>query len=112
MIKHAILAFEFYRAHDNLARLEQVGDRSLDDVLALFRDLDSLELALYGQIVKQRLSVIRNPAEQGGGEPNREGHPAVPFHPFVVAGSHWERIETTKQLETEVRNCLTRLRLG
>lgn len=59
LIKHAVLAFEFYRAQDNLARLEEVEDRGPNAVLALFRDLDSLEQTLYGQIVQKCLSVIR-----------------------------------------------------
>ena len=107
LIKHAILAFEFYRAHDNLARLEHIGDQSLDDVLALFRDLDSLELALYGQIVQQRLSVIR--ALQDKVEANRieKDIQKFLFDHLWLLDPHWERIDSTRYRKPKSGKCST-----
>ena len=112
LIKHAILAFEFYRAHDNLARLKHVGDRSLDDVLALFRDLDSLELALYGQIVQHRLAIVR--ALQAMVEENRieKDIQKYIFNHLWLLDPHWERIETTAYMESEVGKLFDEIEAG
>ena len=58
LIKHAVLAFEFYRANENLEKLENIAADNLQAALDIFEDLDSLESNLYGQIVRQRLKVI------------------------------------------------------
>lgn len=102
LIKHAILAFEFYRAHDNLAQLEKVGDRSLGDVLALFQDLDNLELALYGQIVRHRLSIIRVLGDKVSNNEIERNIQEYIFNHLWLLDPHWERIETTAYMETEV----------
>jgi len=102
LIKHAILAFEFYRAHDNLARLEHVGDRSLDDVLVLFRDLDSLELALYGQIVQHRLSIIRTLQTKVEANRIEKDIQNFLFDHLWLLDPHWERIDSTGYMEAEV----------
>ena len=112
LIKHAILAFEFYRAHDNLARLEHVGDRSLDDVLALFRDLDSLELALYGQIVQHRLSIVRTLRAMVEENRIEKDIQKYIFTHLWLLDPHWERIETTSYMEEEVGKLFDEIEAG
>ena len=46
LIKHAVLAFEFYRWNQNLDRLEAIDDRNLEAVIDMFRELDVLEANL------------------------------------------------------------------
>lgn len=102
LIKHAILAFEFFRAHDNLTRLESVGDQSLDVVLDMIQDLDSLELALYGQIVQQRLSVIRMLQDKVENDEYEKDIQKLVFDHLWLLDPHWERIESTEYMETQV----------
>jgi len=59
LVKHAILAFEFYRANSSLEQLDTFSDNNIDGLIKVFSQLDSLETNLYGQIVQQRISVIR-----------------------------------------------------
>jgi hypothetical protein len=64
LIKHAVLGFEFYRLHTNLEALEGISDDNLVTALDLFQELDGLEANLYGQIVQQRIEVIKTLQEK------------------------------------------------
>ena len=112
LIKHAVLAFEFYRAQDNLAQLEKVEDQGLTAVLALFQDLDSLEQSLYGQIVQQRLSVIRI-LERMTEDNAYEGElQKYIFDHLWLLDPHWERIETTAFMERSVKKVFANIDAG
>ena len=102
LIKHAILAFEFYRAHQWLERLERIGDQNLPTVLETFQELDSLEAALYGQIVEQRLAVIRTLQEKVDANELEKVIQKYIFNHLWLLDPHWERIETTALMETRV----------
>lgn len=58
LLKASILAFESYRRKEELDRLEQMKDESVEHVLDIFRSIDDLELSYYGQIVKLRIGII------------------------------------------------------
>src|SRR4051812_7886860 len=64
LIKHAVLGFEFYRLHENLDALEEISDDNLPAAFGIFQQLDSLEANLYGQIVQQRIKVIKTLQEK------------------------------------------------
>ena len=102
LIKHAILAFEFHRAHQRLERLERIGDQNLPTVLETFQELDSLEAALYGQIVEQRLAVIRTLQEKVDDNELEKVIQKYIFNHLWLLDPHWERIETTALMETRV----------
>ena len=59
LLKASILAFESYRRKEELDRLENIKDESLEHIIEIFQNIDDLELSYYGQIVKTRLEVIR-----------------------------------------------------
>ena len=102
LIKHAILAFEFYRAHQRLERLERIGDQNLPTVLETFQELDSLEAALYGQIVEQRLAVIRTLQEKVDANEREKVIQEYIFNHLWLLDPHWERVEATEIMETRV----------
>ena len=102
LIKHAILAFEFYRAHQWLERLERIGDQNLPTVLETFQELDSLEAALYGQIVEQRLAVIRTLQEKVDANELEKVIQKYIFNHLWLLDPHWERVEATALMETRV----------
>lgn len=58
LLKASILAFESYRRKEELDRLEEIKDESVEHILDIFRSIDDLELSYYGQIVKLRIGVI------------------------------------------------------
>lgn len=58
LLKASILAFESYRHKEELGKLDNIKDESLDQVLLIFRNIDDLEVSYYGQIVRGRLNVI------------------------------------------------------
>lgn len=58
LLKASILAFESYRRKEQLDFLDELTDQSIEPILKVFDDVDSLALSYYGQIVKMRLKVI------------------------------------------------------
>lgn len=58
LLKASILAFESYRRKEELDRLEDMKDESVEHILGIFRSIDDLELSYYGQIVKLRIGII------------------------------------------------------
>jgi hypothetical protein len=64
LLKASILAFESYRRKEELDRLEDIKDESLDQILQIFQNIDDLELSYYGQIVSLRVGVIKTLQEK------------------------------------------------
>ena len=102
LIKHAVLAFEFYRWNENLDGLESISDENLESALVMFRELDGLEATLYGQIVQQRIAVIR--ALQAKVDRNAKERVIQEFifdHLWLLDPS-WERTEASGVMERRV----------
>ena len=102
LIKHAVLAFEFYRWNENLEGLESIGDENLESAMVMFRELDGLEATLYGQIVQQRIAVIR--ALQAKVDRNAKERVIQEFifdHLWLLDPS-WERTEASEVMERRV----------
>ncbi len=59
LLKSMILAFESYRRKEELDKLDNLSDESLDEILGIFHSIDDLELSYYGQIVRMRVNVIK-----------------------------------------------------
>ena len=99
LIKHAVLAFEFYRANEDLRRLELVSDGDLEATLAVFRNLDVVEDSLYGQIARQRLAIIdtmRRKVDKNARE--RVIQEYLYDHLWLLDPS-WERVERSEFME-------------
>ena len=102
LMKHAVLAFEFYRINENLEKLENIADDNLQATLDIFEDLDDLELNLYGQIVQQRIQVIRTLKEKVD-DNNREAIiQKYLFDHLWLLDPSWERTEGTELMESRV----------
>lgn len=102
LIKHAIFAFEFYRANENLETLETISEDNLDAALEVFRELDSLEANLYGQIVKQRISTVRALQEQVEENAKEKVIQEYIFDHLWLLDASWERAEATEYMEKRV----------
>ena len=102
LIKHAVLAFEFYRINENLERLENIADENLQATLTIFEDLDGLESNLYGQIVQQRIKVIRTLQEKVDKNDLEKVIQKYLFDHLWLLDPSWERTEGTEVMERRV----------
>ena len=103
LIKHAVLAFEFHRANENLEKLDYIADGNLKATLDIFDDIDNLESNLYGLIVRQRLEIIstlQNKIEENALE--RVIQQYLFDHLWLLDPS-WERTEGTEIMEKRVQ---------
>ena len=102
LIKHAVLAFEFHRWNENLEGLDAINDENLETAIVMFRNFDGLEATLYGQIVRQRIAVIR--ALQNKVDRNAKEKVIQEFifdHLWLLDPS-WERTEASEVMEKRV----------
>ncbi len=102
LIKHAVLAFEFYRINENLEKLNNIADDNLQATLDIFEDLDILELNLYGQIVHQRIQVIRTLQEKVDKNALERVIQEYLFDHLWLLDPSWERTEGTELMEKRV----------
>jgi len=102
LIKHAVLGFEFYRLHENLDALDAISDDNLLAALDVFQELDGLEANLYGQIVQQRIKVIRTLQEKVDENALEKAIQQYLFGHLWLLDPSWERVESTTVMETRV----------
>ncbi len=106
LIKHAVLGFEFYRLHDNLEAIEQISDENLPVALELFQELDGLEANLYGQIVQQRIAVIRALRDRVEQNALEKAIQSYLYDHLWLLDPSWERVEGTEVMEKNVQAML------
>ncbi len=109
LIKHAVLGFEFYRLHDNLDAIEAISNENLSAAMALFQELDGLEANLYGQIVQQRITVIKALRERVAHNALEKAIQQYLFDHLWLLDPSWERVEGTEVMETNVRSMLDKV---
>ena len=102
LMKHAVLAFEFYRVNENLDKLENIVDDNLQATLEIFKDLDVLESNLYGQIVQQRIRIIRTLQEKVDENELEKVIQKYLFDHLWLLDPSWERTEGTALMERRV----------
>lgn len=107
LIKHAVLAFEFYKANANLEALDSIDDESLPTALEIFQELDNLEANLYGQIVHQRVKVIQALREKVDENALEKVIQEYLFEHLWLLDPAWERAEGTEFMETRVKSMFT-----
>ena len=103
LIKHAVLAFEFYKANENLEALDSIDDESLPTALEIFQELDNLEANLYGQIVHQRVKVIQALREKVDQNALEKVIQQYLFEHLWLLDPAWERAEGTEFMESRVK---------
>ena len=102
LMKHAVLAFEFYRINENLEKLDNIADDNLKATLDIFEELDGIELNLYGQIVQQRIHVIRTLQEKVDENALERVIQEYLFDHLWLLDPSWERTEGTELMEKRV----------
>jgi hypothetical protein len=106
LLKASILAFESYRRKEQLEKLEEIGDESLSDILAIFREIDDLELSYYGQIVKLRVGVIRALQDKLSRNDKEAVLRDYIFDHLWLLDTSWERARGSEHVETTVNKFL------
>lgn len=104
MIKHAVLAFEFHRCNENMDELDSIDDKNLETVIDLFRNFDGLEATLYGQIVQQRISVIRALQDKVDRNAKERVIQEFIFDHLWLLDPSWERVDASEVMEKRVGN--------
>lgn len=102
LLKASILAFESYRQREQLDRLGEMTSDGLTAILPIFRDIDSLELSYYGQIVNLRLGVVRKLQEMMKQDVKEKILQEHVFDHLWLIDPSWERTKGTEHLETKI----------
>jgi len=102
LMKYSVFAFEFHRAKENLAALEAIDDQNLQEVMSMFKELDSLEEVFYGQIVKQRVGIIQKLQEKIDNNNKERVIQEYLFDHLWLLDPHWERIESEQFMEKRI----------
>lgn len=106
LLKASILAFESYRRKEELDRLENIKDESLDQILSIFKNVDDLEVSYYGQIVRGRLNVINTLQSKLKANDKELVLRDYIFEHLWLLDPSWERTKGTEHAETLVNNFL------
>ncbi len=112
LVKHAILAFEFYKANESLEKLDSLTEVAADELMKLFAQLDSLEANLYGQIVQQRLSVIRTLKEHVDKNELEKIIQQLIFDKLWLLDPAWERTDAPALMEQRVDKLFEEIEAG
>lgn len=106
LIKHSILAFEFYRAKENLDALDKISDENFQAAINIFDDLDTLEASLYGQIVQQRIEVIKVLEEKVDSNSLEKAIQQYLFNHLWLLDPAWERVDGTEVMEKSMKKLI------
>jgi hypothetical protein len=106
LLKASILAFESFRRKEELERLDDVKDESLDQILEIFKSIDDLELSYYGQIVRGRVNVITALQEKLSQNKKELVLRDYIFKHLWLLDPSWERTKGTEHAETVVNKFL------
>lgn len=103
LIKHSVLAFAFYRANENLEKLDHIADDNLQATLDIFGDIDNLESSLYGLIVRQRLEIIHTLQNKIKENALERVIQKYLFDHLWLLDPSWERTDGTEVMESGVQ---------
>lgn len=106
LLKASILAFESYRRKEELGRLEDMKDESVEHILEIFRSIDDLELSYYGQIVKLRIGIIRTLQEKLAADDKELVLRDYIYDHLWLLDPAWERTKGSEHAETLVNKFL------
>ena len=102
LFKHAVIAFEFYRLNRNINELDSIQESDLESTLRVFRELDYIEIGMYGQIVRRRIEIIRALREKIDQNQKERVIQEYIFEHLWLLDPSWERTDTQKFMEVRV----------
>lgn len=102
LFKHAVIAFEFYRLSQNIEELELIPEHDIDSALKVFRRLDNIEASMYGQIVRNRIGIIRALQEKIDQNQKEKIIQEYIFDHLWLLDPSWERVESSEFMEVRM----------
>lgn len=106
LFKHAVIAFEFYRLNQNIGELELIPDHDIDSALTVFRRLDNIEASMYGQIVRNRIGIIKTLQEKIDQNQKERIIQEYIFDHLWLLDPSWERVESSEFMEVRMGKLL------
>ena len=107
LLKYSILAFESYRRKEKLDFLDELDDGgAVEHILAVFKDIDDLELSYYGQIVKQRLSIVEALNNKIGADKKERVIQEYIYDHLWLLDPSWERVKGSEYAEATLKKFL------
>lgn len=108
LYQHGILAFERMRLRGSEKELLE-GTMDVGKLLVLLADRDSLEASMYGDIVKNRLAVIRGLQGLTEADQKEKTLQKYLFNHLWLLDPSWERVDNTEKMETSFSNAMQEL---
>ena len=112
LMKHAVLAFEFYRCNQNLEELDKISDENFEPAIRVFQDLDGLEATWYGQIVRQRIGIIRALQKKVDENSRERIIQEYIFDHLWLLDPSWERAQSSETMETRMESLFDKIDAG
>jgi hypothetical protein len=112
LLKQAVFAFEFHRWNQKVDHLQLIEDNNLEAAIAMFRELDVLEANLYGQIVRNRIEVIKTLQEKVDKNQKERAIQEYIFDHLWLLDPNWERVEGSQRMEKQVGTLFENLDAG
>ena len=107
LLKHSILAFESYRRKEKLDFLDKLDeDRAVERILAVFKDIDDLEISYYGQIVKQRLKIVETLSNKIDADKKEQVIQEYIYDHLWLLDPSWERVKGSEYAEKKLTKFL------
>lgn len=103
LLRHAIYGFERLRLRGDAEELERAVARGMDALLALLADRDSLEAALYHDIVSNRLEVIEELDRLVDEDQRERVLQRYLFDHLWLLDTAWERATGSEEMERRLR---------
>jgi len=103
LLKHTVLAFEVFSAKGMLRSLEMIDDMSWAGVLEAIGRMDSLEALYYGEIVGQRIGVIRTLRSYVDSDSFEKVVRDYLFDHLWLLDPAWERVEGSEVMERSMK---------
>lgn len=99
LIKHAVLAFERYRLNESLDKLDEINDSNIQAALEVLNEMDDLEHNIYGQIVRERIAIIRTLHEKIAENAREKVIQKYLYNHLWLLDPSWERTEGSEVME-------------
>jgi hypothetical protein len=103
LLRHAIYGFERLRLRGDAEELERALDGGVDALLKLLADRDSLEAALYSDIVRNRLEVIGELERLTEANSRERVLQKYLFDHLWLLDTSWERATGSEAMERQLR---------
>lgn len=85
-----------------MERLDNIADENLAGTLDIFKEMDIVERNLYGQIIQQRIHIIRTLEEKVDKNAREKAIQSFIFDRLWLLDPAWERVEGTEYMERQV----------